>query len=151
MNHDARTLLTALGDDGYLSVCWQQPGAEFASAVVTLPEALDSIEAIGNTANLWYGVNRMASKPAGGRGLAKHVTRVTCLYADLDTGKALTPGSITEARTIIDGLPDPAFIVQSGHGLPADLAAHRRRVRHEQPGAACGHCWASEAVGAADQ
>jgi len=117
VNTDARTLLAALGSDGYLSVCWKQPGAGFKQVVATLPETLATIDWLGDGACTWYGVNRMAAKPASGRGAAADVTRVTCLYADLDTGKALTPGTIAEARTIIDGLPDPAFIVYSGHGL----------------------------------
>lgn len=118
MNQDAHTLLTALGGDGYLSICWKPPGAaQLSHAVLTLPEALITIDAIGDTADLWYGVNRMAAKPPTGRGRAADITRITCLYADLDTGKPLTPGNITEARTIIDGLPDPAYIVYSGHGL----------------------------------
>jgi hypothetical protein len=118
VNPDARTLLTALGEDGYLSVCWKPPGADrLGHTVTTVAEATAIIDAIGDTADLWYGVNRMAVKPASGRGRAADITRITCLYADLDTGKPLTPGSITEARTIIDGLPDPAFIIYSGHGL----------------------------------
>jgi len=118
VNHDAHTLLTALGEDGYLSVCWKPPGAhQLGHTVTTLPEALTVIDVIGDTADLWYGVNRMTAKPVSGRGRAADITRITCLYADLDTGKPLTPGSITEARTIIDGLPDPTFIVYSGHGL----------------------------------
>lgn len=118
MNSDAHTLLTALGQDGYLSVCWKLPAAPtLKHAVVTLPEALATIDAVGDTADLWYGVNRMSDRPATGRGRAADITRITCLYADLDTGKPLTPSSITEARTIIDGLPEPMFIVQSGHGL----------------------------------
>ena len=118
MNQDAHTLLTALGGDGYLSICWKPPGAhQLSSVVLTLPEALATIDAVGDTADLWYGVNRMTQRPPSGRGRAADITRITCLYADLDTGKPLTPATISEARTIIDGLPDPVFIVYSGHGL----------------------------------
>jgi AAA domain len=118
MNPDARILLQALGDDGYLSACWEEtPGGKFRWRVGTPATALAKIDEIGDTTNVWYGVNRMAGPPArGGRGEATDITRVTCLWADLDPDKPGYPGSLEEALTIIDGLPDPAFIIHSGHG-----------------------------------
>lgn len=117
MNPDASILLQALGHDGYLSVGWQPPGGTFLHRVGTPATALAKIDELGDTADVWYGVNRMADPPArGGRGEASDITRVTCLYADLDPGKPGYPPTLSDALAIIDGLPDPGFIVHSGHG-----------------------------------
>lgn len=110
MNGDASALLHALGEDGYMSVCHQRPGGRFEFRVQLLPAALSTITAIGKTACLWYSVGRMAEPPASGRGKAEDVTRLTCLYADLDYDKTPNPAAV------IDGLPDHEFIIESGHG-----------------------------------
>jgi hypothetical protein len=113
-------LLDALGTapEEYLSVCRQEPGGEFTSAVVPARQASGLVARFADRADMWFGVCPIRPVTRG-RGTAADVTRLPALWADLDIGKLPDETAcwavIADLAAIL-GQP-PTAVVRSGHGL----------------------------------
>ena len=109
--------------DEFVAVARQAPGVEFATAVMPPEKAPEYVAALGDTVNVWYGVNPTEGpeRAHNGRGTEEQATRLSALYADLDVKPGACP-DLDVAETIIDDLSAllgtrPSAVVFSGHGL----------------------------------
>jgi hypothetical protein len=119
--------LGALGhaDPGFTGLGYQEGSGAFRTAVVAPTEAPDLIGRLPVTAEIFFGVNtvRGPARRNSGRGTEADVTRLTCLWVELDVKPGACP-SLDVARAIIASLSiilgtRPSVIVESGHGLHA--------------------------------
>lgn len=107
-------------DGECVSINTQAPGGDFRSAVVPVAQAAELVAAVGDSANVWHGVNPI-SKRETGRGTALDVTRLAAVWADLDV-KDSGCGSEENAHAIIADLAGilgtlPTAVVSTGGGL----------------------------------
>lgn len=115
-------LLTELGTSGKLAVCSRRPGdARLQAATGSVKWAIARIEKLGALGehDVYFGANRLGRVlPVGQRGKAADVTRVTCMYADLDAGKPDSPPTIDACWHLTGDIRrSPRFLVFSGHGI----------------------------------
>jgi len=115
-------LLARLGFNGhdYVSVRWQRTsGDKFDGAWAPTTEA-PTLAAQHPDENVWFSVNKARDKGYG-RVATADVTRLTCLYADLD----IKVGGLADMQMALDVIQDmsmllgtkPGGIILSGHGL----------------------------------
>ena len=102
---------------GTMAFSLAEPGTKDAMARAAIGAAA--------TGNIYYGVNLLGARPAGGgRGSADQVRLVTSLVADVDVdvdvkpGQANKPQTLAEALAFIRSLPlAPSRITRSGSGF----------------------------------
>lgn len=117
-------LLELLGytDTEHIGICHSSSG-QFHTAVLPPAAAPAYVDALPDTADIWYQVNPTAGpvRTNSGRGTADDVTRLAALWCDLDVKDGGCP-TLQSAWAIIGELSDllgahPSAIVESGHGL----------------------------------
>lgn len=97
-------------------------GGRFAATTRTAAIAARGIAETMTERDCWVSANPMRSDiPEGRKGTARDVTRLACLYADLDVKPGGMP-TYDGARGVIDTLTGmlgvaPAAVVMTGHGL----------------------------------
>jgi P4 family phage/plasmid primase-like protien len=120
-------LLDTLGqaDDEYTSLGYDDAAGVFHTAVMPPTDAVSCIGQLPPGANIYYSVNRVRgpARRNSGRGTETDVTRLTCLWVELDVkpGACLNldvARAITATLSIILGTR-PSVTVESGHGLHA--------------------------------
>ncbi|PJE01901.1 hypothetical protein [Mycobacterium sp.] len=105
-------------------VCWQRPHRLFTpepTMARDAPKVVDSLTSSVPCVNVWFGVNPVNSTVTQGRGRLKDITRLTCLWADLDVKQDGCPDldAAHEIITDVSGVlgERPCAITYSGHGL----------------------------------
>lgn len=115
---------------GYFTVCTFDKGRIVNTkwyATNEIARAARSIEVAAKTLDVYVSVATHVEPQSGkSRGSTKTVQSVSGFWADLDVGtdghKAATlpnPKDATEALSILDGLPEPSAVINSGGGLQA--------------------------------
>ena len=123
---DFRTLLLDIlgfSSDEYLSIGYHSLDTPFRSTVCSPDLALRTLDQIPGDADIYFGVSPVQgpARESSGRGVAKDVTRLSALIADLDVKPGGCP-DLDVAHAIIDELSvildsRPAAITLSGGGL----------------------------------
>jgi hypothetical protein len=122
---DFGQLLAMLGhtETDRIAICFKPVSGEFAATVVTgVGSAVDFVNALPQTTDVWFGVNsRRSGLLRGQKGSAADCVDLVALWADFDVAEGKCPGYPT-CEAIIADLSEilgtaPVAIVRSGHGL----------------------------------
>lgn len=139
---DLAGFLRAIGFAGLHSVCTKVEGGDglrVAGFVEGPDELLALVAQLPSELHVWFGVHRLASRPASGRGGTLDVVEVAVLVADLDwldlaAHKEADLPTEEEARARLVRLgPDlqPTAVVRTGFGLQCYWALSRTVDRSE--------------------
>ncbi|WP_143548882.1 hypothetical protein [Rhodococcus sp. ACS1] len=115
-------LLEVLGyrESDRVSVNMKEPDGRFTSRVRTVADLHGWTPP--RDRDVWFGANPVSKSVSGGRrGTESDITRVKCVFADLDI-KEGSLHTLNECREVVDRLSrilavNPVAVVESGHGL----------------------------------
>lgn len=114
-------IFTALHHDHeHVSICHQPPGGTFRATVVPATQAANTISALPESVNIWFGVNPVHPGTAG-RGTLNDVTRWAGIWADLDVKPGGMP-NFDASRAVIRDLTamlncETVATTYTGHGI----------------------------------